>query len=102
MKKSELKKLIRESIKEYLREEEENTPQAPSFCHYCYKQDCWCNSGSGCVNAGNANSPCGQNPPDFIPTGGVANVFDSNGNYVRLTLYKRPTKKLREEEIQNE
>lgn len=78
-----------------INEEETDTPQSPSFCHYCYKQDCWCNSSSGCVNAGSVNSPCGQNPPDFIPTGGVANVFNSSGVYVKA-VYKKQSKKLRE------
>ena len=59
-------------------EETDTPPQAPSFCHYCYKQDCFCHSGNGCVNAGSL-SQCGQDPPDFTPT-----------------PYKRPTKKLRE------
>ena len=79
-------------------EEEEGTPdpQAPSFCHYCYKQDCYCHSGNGCVNAGSANSPCGQNPPGFTFTGVSNDLFDPSGNYVRPIPYKRPTKKLRE------
>ena len=94
MKKSELRYIIKKVLRE--EETDDNTPQAPSFCHYCYKQGCFCHSGNGCVNAGNANSPCGQNPPDFTPTGVSGNLFDSNGNYVRPTLYKKPTKKLRE------
>ena len=77
-------------------EEGNPDPQAPSFCHYCYKQDCYCHSGNGCVNVGNANSPCGQNPPGFTPTGVSGDLFDPSGNYVRPTRYKRPTKKLRE------
>ena len=76
-------------------EETDTPPQAPSFCHYCYKQDCFCHSGNGCVNAGSL-SQCGQDPPDFTPTGVSGDLFDPSGNYVRPTLYKRPTKKLRE------
>ena len=66
-------------------EETDTPPQAPSFCH----------SGNGCVNAGTL-SQCGQNPPDFTPTGVSGDLFDPSGNYVRPTPYKRPTKKLRE------
>ena len=76
-------------------EETDTPPQAPSFCHYCYKQDCFCHSGNGCVNAGSL-SQCGQDPPDFTPTGVSGDLFDPSGNYVRPTPYKRPTKKLRE------
>ena len=75
-------------------EEGNPDPQAPSFCHYCYKQGCYCHSGSGCVNLDKTG--CGQNPPDFTPTGVSGDLFDPSGDYVRPTPYKMPDKKLRE------
>jgi len=77
-------------------EEEEGTPgpQAPPFCYYCYKQGCACNRNMGCINMDRTG--CGQNPPDFVPTGIHSNdTWNSNGVYVTIT-YKKPDKKLRE------
>ena len=76
-------------------EETDPPPQAPPFCHYCYKQGCACNRSRGCVNGVGDMSGCGQNPPDFVPTGISNDTWNSSGVYVTIS-YKKPDKKLRE------
>ena len=76
---------IRESIKQLMNEEKKDDPKAPDWCHWCFKQGCWCNRARGCVGFAGQGS-CGTEPPvntGYSPSQGPAiGVWGPNGEFI--------------------
>ena len=66
-------------------EEKKDDPKAPDWCHWCFKQGCWCNRARGCVGFAGQGS-CGTEPPvntGYSPSQGPAiGVWGPNGEFI--------------------